>query len=149
MVGTRVSHYRVVAPLGEEGMGGVYLAEDEQLGRRVGLKFIAPSMSADPLARARLIREARTAGVLDHPNIATVYEAGEWNGQLFVAMAYYPGDTLKARIARGRLPVDEAARYAEQIASGLSAAHAANISSNACTPKRTPSTSCRARPRRR
>ena len=109
MVGTRVSHYRVVAPLGEGGMGVVYLAEDEQLERKVALKFIAPSISADPSARARLIREARTAGVLDHPNIATVYEAGEGNGQLFVAMAYYPGDTLKARIARGPLPVDEAA----------------------------------------
>jgi dienelactone hydrolase/tRNA A-37 threonylcarbamoyl transferase component Bud32 len=127
MRGTLVSHYRVIDKIGEGGMGVVYLAEDERLARKVALKFITPSIAADAAARARLLREARTASALDHPNIATVYEVGEWNGQLFLALAYYAGETLKDRIARGPLPIPEAASIAEQIAQGLAAAHAATI----------------------
>jgi serine/threonine protein kinase len=101
MRGTVVSHYRILDGIGEGGMGVVYLAEAERLARKVALKFIAPSIAADTAARARLLREARTASALDHPNSATVYDVGEWNGQLFLALAYYPGETLKERIARG------------------------------------------------
>ena len=127
MRGTVVSHYRVLERIGEGGMGVVYLAEDERLARKVALKFISPSVAADPAARARLLREARVASALDHPNIATVYEVGEWNGELFLALAYYAGETLSDRLARGPLPVPEAAAIAAQIAEGLAAAHAASV----------------------
>ena len=115
MRGTVVSHYRVLERIGEGGMGVVYLAEDERLARKVALKFISPAIAADPAARDRLLREARVASALDHPNIATVYEVGEWNGELFLALAYYAGETLGDRLARGPLPVPEATAIAAQI----------------------------------
>ena len=127
MLGTLISHYRVLSELGAGGMGVVYLAEDERLNRKVALKFIAPSVVEDSVARTRLLREAQAASTLDHPNIATVYEVGDFNGHLFIAMAYYPGETLRARIERGPLPVADAAATLEQIAEGLAAAHAAGI----------------------
>ena len=127
MRGTVVSHYRVLEQIGQGGMGVVYLAEDEKLARKVALKFISPSIAADPTARARLLREARVASALDHPNIATVYEVGEWNGELFLALAYYAGETLSDRIARGPLSVVEATAIGVQIAQGLAAAHAASV----------------------
>jgi tRNA A-37 threonylcarbamoyl transferase component Bud32/predicted esterase len=127
MVGATVSHYRVISELGVGGMGVVYLAEDDRLNRKVALKFIAPSVVEDSVARTRLLREAQAASTLDHPNIATVYEVGEYDGHLFIAMAYYPGESLRARIDRGALPVAEAVAILEQIASGLAAAHIAGI----------------------
>src|SRR6516165_1755938 len=104
MQGTLVSHYRVVSRLGSGGMGVVYLAEDERLHRKVVLKFISPAIVEDAVARARLLREAQAASTLDHPNIATVFEVGDFDGHLFIAMAYYPGETLRARIDRGTVP---------------------------------------------
>src|SRR5437867_2737685 len=98
MVGTTVSHYRVLQQLGAGGMGIVYLAEDTHLHRKVALKFLPPAVAADATARARFSREAQSASALDHPNIATIYEIGEWDGQPFIAMAYYEGETLKQRI---------------------------------------------------
>ncbi len=127
MVGTTVSHYRIVKSIGAGGMGVVYLADDERLHRKVALKFLPPAVAQDPHARARLMREAQAAGALDHPNIATVYEVGEWNGQLFIAMPYYEGETLRQRIERGPLAPSDAARIAGQIAAGLAAAHRAGI----------------------
>jgi len=124
MVGATVSHYRVLSTLGRGGMGVVYLAEDLKLHRKVALKFIEGS---DPGSEARLVREAQSACTLDHPNIATVYEIGEWNGHPFIAMAYYDGQTLKERIAAGPIPASDARRMAFEIASGLAAAHAAGI----------------------
>jgi serine/threonine protein kinase len=88
------------------------------------LKFIEGS---GPGSEARLVREAQAACTLDHPNIATVYEIGEWNGRPFIAMAYYEGQTLKDRIAAGPIPAADARRMAFEIASGLAAAHAAGI----------------------
>ncbi len=127
MIGTIVSHYRIVGSIGAGGMGVVYLAEDEHLSRRVALKFLPPAMAHDPEARTRLVREARAASALDHPNVATVYDVDEWSGQFFIAMPYYEGETLRQRIERGALTVVEAARIAGQIASGLAAAHRAGI----------------------
>jgi eukaryotic-like serine/threonine-protein kinase len=127
MIGTTVSHYHIVQSIGAGGMGVVYLADDERLHRKVALKFLPPAVAQDPHARARLMREAQAAGALDHPNIATVYEVGEWNGQLFIAMPYYEGETLRQRIERGPLAADDAARITGQIAAGLAAAHRAGI----------------------
>src|SRR5437667_2000917 len=118
MIGAVVSHYRVLSELGVGGMGVVYLAEDDRLNRKVALKFIAPSVVEDGVARTRLLREAQAASALDHPNIATVYEVGDFDGHLFIAMAYYPGESLRARIDRGPAPIAEAAALLEQIASG-------------------------------
>src|SRR6478752_3977791 len=100
MIGTLVSHYRILSLLGAGGMGTVYLADDTTLNRKVALKFLTESGKADPHANARLLREARAASALDHPNIATVYEVGDWGGQRYIAMAYYPGETLRDRLER-------------------------------------------------
>src|SRR5688572_23787459 len=125
--GTRLGPYEIVAPIGAGGMGIVYLAEDTRLHRRVALKFLPPSVALDPHARARFLREAQAASALDHPNIATVYEVGDWNDQLFIAMRYYEGETMRQRIERGPLSIPEAVGAAGQIAAGLAAAHRAGI----------------------
>ncbi len=108
MIGTTVSHYRIVESIGAGGMGVVYLAEDDRLHRKVALKFLPPTIAEDSHARARLLREAQAASALDHPNVATVYDVGDWNGQLFIAMPFYDGETLRQRIERGPLGVSEA-----------------------------------------
>jgi formylglycine-generating enzyme required for sulfatase activity/dienelactone hydrolase len=127
MIGTTVSHYRILESIGAGGMGVVYLAEDERLHRKVALKFLPPVMAQDAHARARLLREAQAASALDHPNVAMVHDIGEWNGQLFIAMPFYDGETLRRRLERGALTIAEAVRIAGQIASGLAAAHRAGI----------------------
>src|SRR6266567_4882583 len=114
MIGTTVSHYRILELLGAGGMGVVYLAEDERLHRKVALKFVT-SEGGDARAQTRLLHEAQAASALDHPNIATIYAIGEWDGQSFIAMAYYPGETLKARIDRGRIPLDDVTDIVRQI----------------------------------
>ena len=108
-------------------MGVVYLAEDERLNRKVALKFLPPAVAQDAHSRGRLLREAQAASALDHPNVATVYEVGDWNGQLFIAMPHYDGETLRQRMERASLATSEAARIAGQIAAGLAAAHRAGI----------------------
>jgi Tol biopolymer transport system component len=105
-------------------MGVVYRAEDSLLGRTVALKFLPPMLTPNPRAKARFLNEARAASALDHPNICTIYEVGETaEGQLYLAMAYYEGETLKQRLERGPLPVVEALHIALQIARGLAKAH--------------------------
>jgi len=124
VVGAVVSHYRVLRKLGGGGMGVVYEAEDTQLGRRVALKFLPPELTSDGHARARFIQEAQAASALDHPHIATVHELGEHEGELFIVMAFYPGETLKARLARERVVgVRNSCGIAAQIAAGLAEAH--------------------------
>src|SRR5918995_6111638 len=127
MIGTTVSHYRILSHIGAGGMGTVYLAEDTNLKRRVALKFLSPGTVHDPDAAVRLLREARAASALDHPHIATVYEIGDHAGQPFIAMAHYAGETLAARIAHGQMPVGEIARILAQLADALDAAHTAGI----------------------
>ncbi len=128
MVGRTITHFRVLASIGAGGMGAVYLAEDERLGRRVALKLLPPELTRDGEARARFLQEARAASALDHPSICTVYESGETpDGQAYLAMAHYAGETLEARIARGPLPVVDALEIASQVADGLAEAHAHGI----------------------
>ena len=127
MIGRTVSHYRILSHVGTGGMGSVYLAEDAKLQRRVALKFLAPSTSRTPEASARLVREARAASVLDHPHIGTIYEIGDADGQPFIAMAYYDGETLAARLAKGPLAMTDVARVIAEVADALAAAHAAGI----------------------
>jgi TolB-like protein/Flp pilus assembly protein TadD len=127
--GSSVAHYRIFEQIGSGGMGLVFRAEDIRLLRTVALKFLPPSLTLDPLAKERFLKEAQAASALDHPNIATVHELGESDdGQLFLAMACYDdGETLQARLDRGPLPVDEAVLFAAQIAAGLSRAHQRGI----------------------
>ncbi len=127
MIGTTVSHYRILSHIGAGGMGTVYLAEDTNLKRRVALKFLSPETASHSDAAARLLREARAASALDHPHIATIYEIGEHTGQPFIAMAHYEGETLAARLVHGPLPMAEVARLVAQVADALDAAHAAGI----------------------
>jgi serine/threonine protein kinase/dienelactone hydrolase len=127
VIGRTVSHYRIVSHVGAGGMGTVYLAEDTTLNRRVALKFLPPETSRSPDASARLLREARAASALEHPHIGTIYEIGELDGQPFIAMAYYDGETLAARLARGPLPMADVARIVAQAAEALAAAHDAGI----------------------
>src|SRR4051794_2314041 len=120
--------YRRLDLIGTGGMGVVYRAQDTLLGRTVALKFLHPMLTPNPQAKARFLAEARAVSALDHPNICTIYEVGETaEGQLFLAMAYYEGETLKERLARGHLPVKEALSIASQVAQGLAKAHRQEI----------------------
>jgi Tol biopolymer transport system component len=127
MIGQTISHYRIVEKLGEGGMGVVYKAEDTKLGRTVALKFLASHLTADQESGQRFIREAKAAANLDHPNVCTVYEIDEVNGQAFLAMAFLQGRTLKQKIAERPLPLGEALDIATQIGQGLQAAHEQGI----------------------
>jgi Tol biopolymer transport system component/predicted Ser/Thr protein kinase len=123
LVGTTISHYKIVEKLGEGGMGVVYKAEDTKLGRTVALKFLASHLLRDEDARKRFEREARAAAALDHPNICTVHEIDQADEQTFIAMAYLDGQTLSAKIAEGPLKIPEVLAIATQLAEGLAAAH--------------------------
>ncbi len=134
MIGQTISHYKILAKLGGGGMGVVYKAEDTKLRRLVALKFLPPELTRDEEAKERFVQEAQTASALDHPNICTIYEIDEIPitlsfpsveeaGQLFIAMAYYDGETLKAQVARGKLQVANVIDIAVQMAQGLAKAH--------------------------
>src|SRR5215467_6998256 len=126
-VGRVLSHYRLDERLGAGGMGVLYRATDLKLGRAVAIKLLARHLVSDETAKARFVREARAASALDHPNIATIHEIGEEDGELFIAMALYEGETLKQRLEKGRLDVKEALEVLRQVALGLEAAHRAGI----------------------
>jgi serine/threonine-protein kinase len=127
MIGKTISHYRILEKLGEGGMGIVYKAEDTKLKRIVTLKFLPSSIMASEAEKTRFVHEAQAAAALDHPNICTVYEIDEADGQLFIAMAYVEGQSLKAKIEAGPLKLDEALGIAMQVAEGLQAAHEKKI----------------------
>jgi formylglycine-generating enzyme required for sulfatase activity/dienelactone hydrolase len=123
MTGRTISHYEILEKLGAGGMGVVYKAHDTRLDRLVALKFPPPHLSADPAEKHRFIQEARAASALDHPNIGVVHDIDETpEGQMFIAMAYHEGQTLKQKIADG-LSVSEAIEIAHQIAQGIAKAH--------------------------
>ncbi len=127
LAGRRFSHFQIVREIGRGGMGEVYLARDLKLGREVALKLLPLAFQRDP-QRLRLFEaEARAAAVLNHPNIMAVYEAGEFDGQPFIATEYVEGKTLAERLRRGPLPLDQAKRLGAQIADGLAIAHERGI----------------------
>jgi serine/threonine protein kinase/Tol biopolymer transport system component len=128
LVGRTLAHYRVLEYIGGGGMGVVYKAEDLRLARSVALKFLPPELTRDAEAKARFLQEARAASGLDHPNICTIHEVGETDdGRLYLAMPSYDGETLRRRIERGPLAIEEAIDIAEQIARGLAKAHRGGI----------------------
>ena len=128
MIGRSVGPYRVREILGSGGMGVVYKAEDTRLERTVALKFLPPELTRDPQAKARFLQEARAASALDHPNLCTVYDIGETaDGQLYLAMPCYDGETVRRKVERGPLPVAQAVDIATQMAQGLAKAHRQGI----------------------
>jgi len=128
MIGETISHYRITAKLGAGGMGIVYKAQDLQLERNVALKFLPHDLALSDSDRERFLREARSASALDHPNIGVIYGIDKTaDGQLFIVMAYYQGETLARKLSGGHLALRQAMDWVCQIAAGLSAAHARNI----------------------
>ena len=123
-----IGPYQILRRLGAGGMGIVYLARDRRLERTVALKLLPPEWGGSAASRERFLREARIISALDHPNICTLHDIGETeDGRLYLVMSYYGGETLKAKLERGPLPVDEAVELAVQIGSGLARAHEAGI----------------------
>src|SRR5439155_12363840 len=127
MIGSRLSHYTLSAPLGSGGMGVVYRATDSRLNRTVALKVIAPGAIADPDRKHRFLREARAVSALSHPNIVTIHDIGEVDGVDFLVMVLVSGRPLDQLIPRDGLPAERAVEIAIQIASALDAAHEAGI----------------------
>ena len=125
---TTLSHYRIVSKIGAGGMGEVYLAQDTKLDRKVAIKFLTSETSGDENANKRLIREAKAAAALNHPNICSIYEVGEEDGRHFIVMQYVEGEMLATRMAREPpLDLHESLSIAVQIADTLTEAHSKGI----------------------
>lgn len=128
LTGKKIFQYNILEKTGGGGMGIVYKAKDEKLDRIVALKFLPPHLLADDESEKRFMSEAKSASSLDHPNICTIYDINKTeDNQLFIAMAFYEGETLKKKIDKGALQIDEAINIAVQIAGGLELAHKSGI----------------------
>ncbi|MBL9023480.1 MAG: serine/threonine protein kinase [Myxococcales bacterium] len=125
--GTQLGRFRVVRELGRGGMGIVYLADDTTLHRQVALKVLRPSLARDEAQRRLLVREARAAAAVSHPNIAAVFELGEAEGLVFLAMERVEGESLRLRIGMGGLDLEQVLTITEQVLAGLGTAHAAGL----------------------
>ncbi|UCE06751.1 MAG: serine/threonine protein kinase, partial [bacterium] len=123
MIGSQIAQYLIQEKLGEGGMGIVFKALDTKLERTVALKLLRPETLNDPDTKARFLREARAASKLNHPNITTIYEIGEWHGRDYISMEYVEGQTLKRKLKPGPLSIDEVLNIAEQLADALREAH--------------------------
>src|SRR5262245_5292909 len=121
--GQSLGPYTILAPLGAGGMGEVYRARDSRLNRDVALKVVPPAVAGNPEALLRFERESRAIAALSHPNILTIFDVGQDGGRPYAVMELLEGETLRARIAHGPLPVRKAVEIAAQIARGLAAAH--------------------------
>ena len=128
MIGKTFSHYKIIEKLGEGGMGVVYKAEDTKLKREVALKFLPPEFTRNPEAKKRFLHEAQAASSLQHRNICTIHEIDETSeGQVFISMDFYKGESLKEKISRRPLPLNDVIDIASQLAQGLDKAHEAGI----------------------
>src|ERR1700720_3729979 len=127
LVGELIGHYRIESLLGVGGMGEVYLARDERLGRKVALKLLPEHLTADETQLSRFKTEARSASALNHPNILTVYEIGAEGNRHFIAAEFIQGMTLRASLACGRMNLHSALEIAVQVASALAAAHETGV----------------------
>src|ERR1051325_5344315 len=127
LIGEVIGHYRIEALIGVGGMGQVYLARDERLGRKAALKLLPDSLTTDETQLSRFKNEARSASALNHPNILTVYEIGAEGNRLFIATEFIEGVTLRASLAHGRIKPHAALEIAVQVASALAAAHEAGV----------------------
>jgi serine/threonine protein kinase len=128
MIGTTISHYTILEKLGGGGMGVVYKARDTRLNRIVALKFLPPDLTQDEESKKRFIQEAQAASSLQHPAICTIHDIDETkDGQLFIVMDCYEGETLKHVLKRGTLPIVDVENFARQMAQGLLKAHESGI----------------------